>query len=222
MVLCIIAAVVLGIVSIFSARYRTYAKEAFRCVFRMATLRKCDTDFDRKMKSAIVGRLLTSWPRFAGFVHRQFEIISWIFVILFFASLAYTGYSIYNLVVYENCNGPSGGSCVFVQDAKTNLTSCVTGDVLVSPPYYFDNNASVMFFYRDGCSWCTKERDILMGLARDGYNVKPMHLDAHPEYVKQYNIQVTPTFIGPDGKRLDGFQEKEELKAFLDKYNKTT
>jgi hypothetical protein len=215
MVLCIVAAVVLGIVSIFSARYRTYAKEAFRCVFRMATLRKCDTDFDRKMKSAVVGRLITRLPKFAGFVYRQFAIISWVFTIIFFVSLAYTGYSVYNLAVYNNCNGPGGGACVFVQNAQ-NETNCVAGDVPVSPPVYFDLNASVMFFYRDGCQWCTKEKEVLADLSKSGYTINPMHIDAHPEYINQYNIEVTPTFIGKNGTRLEGYQEEDVLKAFLD------
>jgi len=216
MVICIIAAVVLGFLSIFSARYRGYAHEAFRCVFRMATLRKCDTEFDKKMRAAIVGKLMR-WPRFAGVVHRQFTIISWAFVIIFFVSIAYTGYSAYNLIVYQNCEGP-GGSCVFVSSPDTNVTTCAYGDIPAAAPIYFDNNASVMFFYRDGCPWCAKEMNVLAALAPDGYKVKPMHLDIHPEYWVQYDIKLTPTFIGPDGSRMNGYHEMDVLQSFLDKY----
>ncbi|MEM7823872.1 MAG: thioredoxin family protein [Candidatus Aenigmatarchaeota archaeon] len=217
MVICLIAAVVFGFMAIFSARYRGYAREAFHCVFRMATLRKCDTEFDKKLRAAIVGKLM-KWPRFAGFVYRRFEIISWVFVIVFFVSLAYTGYSIYNLIVWQNCEGP-GGSCVFVpQDSGTNVTICAYGNVPTAPPEYFDNNASVMFFYQDGCPWCAKEMTVLERLAKDGYRVKPMHLDTNPEYWTEYNIQVTPTFIGPDGARLNGYHDTDALKGFLDNY----
>jgi hypothetical protein len=137
MVICIVAAVVLGFLAIFSARYRGYAREAFHCVFRMTTLRKCDTEFDKKMRAAIVGKLM-KWPRFAGIVHRQFTIISWAFVIVFFVSLAYTGYSAYNLIVWQNCEGP-GGSCVLVTSGPdTNVTTCVYGDKPPALPNYFN------------------------------------------------------------------------------------
>jgi len=223
MVICIIAAVVFGFLGLFSARYRGYAREAFRCVFRMATLRKCDTDFDNKMRASIVAKLMR-WPRFAGVVHRRFSVISWIFVVAFFVSIAYTGYSVYNLIVWQNCEGP-GGNCIFVPEINgtnatpaVNGTACAYGDIPSAPPIYFSSNASVMFFYRDGCQWCAKEMDVLADLASEGYQVKPMHLDANPEYWIQYNIQITPTFIGPDDRRMNGYFDEQPLKAFLDNY----
>ncbi|MFH1751571.1 MAG: hypothetical protein ABH821_01380, partial [archaeon] len=57
--ICIIALVVLAVLSVFSARYRPYAREAFNCVFRRLTLRKCNTSFDKKMKMKISSRLAT-------------------------------------------------------------------------------------------------------------------------------------------------------------------
>ncbi len=215
MVICIIAAVIFGFLGLFSVRYRGYAKEAFRCVWRMSTLRPCDTDFDKKVKAAIVGKLM-KWPHFAGFIHRKFNVISWVFVAVFFISMAYTGYSVYNLIVWQNCEGP-GGSCVFVPN-QTNTSACAYGNEPVAAPIYFDQNASVMYFYRDGCSWCAKESVVLTALAMEGYRVKPMHLDTNPEYVTQYEIAVTPTFIGPDGQRMDGYHEGSVLRPFLDRY----
>ena len=50
MVLCVIALIVFGILGIFSASHREYAKEAFNCVFRKATFRPCNTDFNKKLK----------------------------------------------------------------------------------------------------------------------------------------------------------------------------
>ncbi|MCX6806631.1 MAG: thioredoxin family protein [Candidatus Berkelbacteria bacterium] len=82
----------------------------------------------------------------------------------------------------------------------------------------YDENAKVMFFYSDLCSWCQKEKTVLDDLAKDGYQVKPMDVKAHPDYWEQYKIKGTPTFIAPDGNRLDGYTEKEPLKQFLDKY----
>lgn len=85
-------------------------------------------------------------------------------------------------------------------------------------PAYFNQNAKVMFFYQDSCSWCQKEESILEDLAKDGYRVKPMDVKARPDLWNQYNITGTPTFIAPDGTHLNGYTEKAQLKEFLDKY----
>lgn len=83
---------------------------------------------------------------------------------------------------------------------------------------YYDENAKVMFFYSDLCSWCNKEKEVLGELAKDGYKVKPMDVKAHPDYWQTYAIEGTPTLIAPDGQKAIGFQDKDKLKAFLDKY----
>ncbi len=112
--ICIIALVVFGILGIFSAKYRTYAKEAFSCVFQRITLRPCTTGFDQKMKMKITGKLMKA-PKLANFVYKHFEAISWVFTIIFIVSTAYTIYSGYNYYVYGNCYGPesTGGICLY-------------------------------------------------------------------------------------------------------------
>lgn len=91
---------------------------------------------------------------------------------------------------------------------QTNLTT----------PAYFDENAKVMFFYSDYCGWCQKEKLVLEELAQDGYKVKPMDVGKNEDFWQKYNIEGTPTFVAPDGQRLVGYTEKEELKKFLDRY----
>ena len=112
--ICVIAMIVFGILSIFSASYRPVAKEAFDCVFRRITLRKCESGLDTRMKSKIVGKLMIKSPGFARQVYVHFEKISWFFVILFFVSLFFTGQAVYNIVLYDNCNGPvdENGFCI--------------------------------------------------------------------------------------------------------------
>jgi hypothetical protein len=109
MVICIVALVVLSILSIFSARYRPYAKEAFRCVYRMATLRPCDVQLETKIKTKVTSKLMFI-PSLAKFFYKHFKTISWIFTIAFFASLAYSAYGIYNIIVYGSCE--PGEFCV--------------------------------------------------------------------------------------------------------------
>ena len=114
MVICFIALPVLIILGIFSASYRKLAWEAFDCVFRMATLRRCRSGFDQRVKSKVVGKLMKTSPKVAGFVYKKFVILSWIFVILFVLSAVGSGYGLYNYYVYGNCNGPdSSAFCIF-------------------------------------------------------------------------------------------------------------
>lgn len=113
--ICIIALVVFSILAIFSVKYRPLAAEAFDCVFRKVTFRKCRTNLDQRLKSQITGKLLKKSPVLARFVYKRFELLSWIFVILFFASLAYSAYGGYNYYLYGNCYGPedTGGFCIY-------------------------------------------------------------------------------------------------------------
>jgi hypothetical protein len=109
MVICIVALVVLSILSIFSARYRAPAKEAFRCVFRMITFRPCDVHLETKIKTKVTSKLMFA-PSLARFFYKYFKPISWIFTILFFVSLGYSAYGIYNLIVYGTCS--PGSYCI--------------------------------------------------------------------------------------------------------------
>jgi len=112
--ICLIALVVFGILGLFSAKYRTIAKEAFECVFRRMTLRKCTTGLDKRLKSQITGKLMRKHPRFAKGVYKHFEGISWIFTIVLIASLSYSVYSVANLAIFGNCYGPEpSGFCIF-------------------------------------------------------------------------------------------------------------
>ena len=112
--ICIIALVVFSVLGIFSAKYRTIAKEAFDCVFKRLTLRKCTTGLDKRLKSQITGKVMRKHPRFGAAVYKNFELISWVFTIAMILSLGYSAYSIGNLFVYGNCNGPIPDAfCVF-------------------------------------------------------------------------------------------------------------
>lgn len=112
--ICIIALVVFGILGIFSAKYRTIAKEAFDCVFKRLTLRKCTTGLDKRMKSQITGKFMRKRPGLGKAIYKHFELIAWIFTIVLIVSLSYSVYSIANLFIYGNCNGPIPDAfCVF-------------------------------------------------------------------------------------------------------------
>lgn len=80
----------------------------------------------------IVGKLIRHAPRIAGFIYRNFAVLSWIFVILTLLSVAGSGYGLYNYVRYGNCNGPeSSAFCIFdpFHEAKQTVSLCGTQDV---------------------------------------------------------------------------------------------
>jgi protein-disulfide isomerase len=66
------------------------------------------------MKSQITGKIMRKHPRLGMAVYTHFEAISWIFTIAMILSLGYSIYSIGNLVIFGNCNGPIPDAfCVF-------------------------------------------------------------------------------------------------------------
>ena len=124
---CLIALLILGILSIFSAKYRVLAREAFDCVFRRVTLRPCNTGFDVKVKSKILSSVLRRSPKAAKFISKNFEVMAWVFMIALTISSLYTVRGIYNFWAWGDCNGPyaTGGFCAFDptgQNSKTSTT----------------------------------------------------------------------------------------------------
>jgi hypothetical protein len=114
--ICILAMVVFGIMGIFSASHRKLAKEAFDCVFRMITFRPCNSTFDQRMKGKIVGKLINKSPRMAGFVNKNFKLLSTLMVIIFFISMIYSGYAIYNLGIHGTCDPEDPDTCIFTPE----------------------------------------------------------------------------------------------------------
>ena len=134
--ICIIAFVVFAVMAIFSASYRPLAAEAFDCVFRRITFRKCKTQLDERIKSKITGKLMRHTPKGASFVFKHFELLSWIFVILTIVSLAYSGYSTYNYLLYGNCYGPedTGSFCIYNAlegEHFTELQKTIEGEIIL-------------------------------------------------------------------------------------------
>lgn len=144
--ICIVALIVFGAMGIFSAKYRRYAREAFRCVFRRVTLRKCNTAFDKKMKAKITGKIFKRSPKAAGFVYKHFEGISWFFTAILFISLYFSAVGVYNLIIWGTCDP-------------------VTGQCLWNPGYIPEDsvttNATWVEFYGEGCEYVSEMTSIV-------------------------------------------------------------
>ena len=75
----------------------------------MVQLKPCDVQLETKIKTKITSKLMVI-PSLARFFYKYFKPISWAFTVSFFASLAYSAYGIYNLIVFGSCD-PNSASC---------------------------------------------------------------------------------------------------------------
>lgn len=112
--ICVAALIVFTVLALFSARYRSLAKEAWACVFLKVRLRPCTSGLDKRVRMMAVAPFLKRSPKTARVVYAVFPAISFLFVLLTIVSLIYLVWGGYNYALYGNCNGPgSAGFCVF-------------------------------------------------------------------------------------------------------------
>ncbi len=118
MVICLVAFVVFGFLGIFSASYRRKAKLLFKCFTDTLRLKPCQMEYDKKIRAKLAVKASNKSMKLGRFIYKYFRVISWVFVILFFASLIWVSIIIYNYVAYGNCNGvDSTGFCIFNPDS---------------------------------------------------------------------------------------------------------
>ncbi|MEK6984349.1 MAG: thioredoxin domain-containing protein [Nanoarchaeota archaeon] len=130
MVLCLIALPVFAVLGIFSVKYRKLAVEAIDCLFKTATLRKCKSGLDDRIKAEITGKALKFSPKAAGFIYRHYKAMSWIIVVVFLWSVYESSVGIYNYAKFGNCNGPAEtGLCLLDPTGKNNRISSVDVDI---------------------------------------------------------------------------------------------
>ena len=166
--ICIIALVVFSILGIFSATHRKIAIEAFDCVFRKITLRKCQTGLDKRLKSQITSSIMRKNRNIGKFIYQNFEVISWLFTILMLVSLFFSGQGIYYYAKYGNCNGPqSDAFCIFDpagQNKFSGILTNYTGEIILpdSDDDFFlgpnDAKVEVIIF---GCFKCPYSKKAL-------------------------------------------------------------
>lgn len=211
MVICIVALVIFGILGIFSASHRKIAKEAFSCVKNMLTFRPCETGFDDRVRSHVTAKLMKRSERMAGVFYRNFRLLSVLFTMTFFVSMAYSAYGLYNLAVWGTCDPQHPDQCVFNPGADPNRVICPYQELSVnaSTPTIgnFRNIESATitgkpaayFFGTTWCPHCAWERPIFLNMTAkfSGYiDVKVTEIDMEQpplemEIFKHYS---------PDGK----------------------
>ncbi|NYZ75953.1 thioredoxin family protein [Candidatus Micrarchaeota archaeon] len=214
MILCLVAMVVFGILGIFSAKYRAWAKEAFGCVFKTIQLKSCDTKLDQRVKSKLIAKLMKYSPWLAKLVYKNFEILSWVFTIIFFASMAYSLYSVYSLIAYGSCS--PGSYCIFNPGA--NLTGSNVCNI----------TGRFIEFYGEGCPHCAKMAPVVAQVENEtGVHFEKLEVwynDTNKLVYREYQDYITrdcgllgvPTFISLKTNRsLCGEKSADELKNFI-------
>ncbi|RME53841.1 hypothetical protein D6783_00525, partial [Candidatus Woesearchaeota archaeon] len=227
--LCLLTLIVFGILGVFSAKYRPLAKEAFDCVFRRLTFRKCSTSLDKKVKAALAGKLMKRRPGLARLVYKHAELLSWVLTILLLLTVVNLAFGLYNYVQYGNCNGPenSGEFCIFDPTGKHSQYSGIDvgsqgGEVLPGPdddPALGPEEASVEVI-EFGCYLCPFTRkaepmvkEILDEFSGDIHFVyRDFPLDGVEEAVETESVTCEvpedPSWL----ERLFGKKEKPEIK----------
>lgn len=157
---CIVAAVVLSILGIFSATNRRLAKEALDCVFRRITFRPCNTGFDEKMKAKILGKMINRSERTARFLSKNFELLAWIFFVLMLASSVFMVRSLYLFYTTGSCNGANDtGFCVFDPTGENNETSSTTEGACPVPANITDEGGGLTLKGVDLNLWPVKNSE---------------------------------------------------------------
>jgi protein-disulfide isomerase len=140
---CIVAFVILAIVGIFSASYRDLAREALSCVLRRVTLRPCDTGFDVKMKSRILGSVINRSETAARLLNRNFEILSWALFVLMIGSTFYAARGLYLYYVTGSCSGLNETSfCLLDPKGENSKMSALSSSCQLTPTTVADLNVS--------------------------------------------------------------------------------
>ena len=194
MVLCFIALIYFSIVGLFSARHRPMAKQAFDCVFRKMTLRKCEADFDRKTKIDLVARLLKVNPMLAKLVNIHFESIISVLTVLFVLSFFYSIYGFYNFVAFGNCEGQNSNAFCIYKDIFS------LGNVELPKNYSFSENSLVLGsgteqgkriveFGCYSCPYTRKGEEKVHELIAEGYSIEFKHYPI-PEHNNSYAAAV--------------------------------
>jgi len=167
---------VLGVMSIFSAKYRSLAKEAASCVVRMTTLRPCETGFDDKVKAKVTSTLMVKHQGSARFIHKHFKTLSWAFTLIFVLSLGYSAYTAYNLVVFGTCDVANPQNCVFNPVSDPNKVICqydglniasgtaTIGGFMDIPSASITGRPAAYFFSTTWCPHCAWERPVFMNV----------------------------------------------------------
>ena len=134
---CIVAFIVVLVLSAVSAKYRKLLGKAWGCAWRRVTLRPCDATFRDDVKNSMLAPLAVRAPRLVRPASIAIEVVAWIMVLSLIVSLYLLGRSGLNLFVYGTCDKQNAQACTLAAQACSIdaiepgfWESIGTGDVL--------------------------------------------------------------------------------------------
>ena len=114
---CIVAFVVVLVLSAVSAKYRRLLGRAWGCFARRVTLRPCDTSFRDDVKSSLLAPLAVRAPALVKPASIAIEVVAWVMVLSLIVSLYLLGRSGLNLFVYGTCDKQDTQACSLAAQA---------------------------------------------------------------------------------------------------------
>jgi hypothetical protein len=116
-VVCIVAFIVVLVLSAVSAKYRKLLGKAWGCAWRRVTLRPCDTTFRDDVKNSLLAPLAVRAPRLVRPASIAIEVLAWLMVLSLIVSLYLVGRSGLNLLVYGTCDKQNAQACSLAAQA---------------------------------------------------------------------------------------------------------
>lgn len=198
MVLCLLALPIFAILGIFSVKYRKLTLDALDCLFRTATLRRCKSGLDDKIKADVTGTVLKYSPKTASFFYKNYKIISWILLIIFLWSFYTSSVGVYNYINYGNCNGPESiDFCIFdptgqnskISGIDTTIPSEIEYPSLEEDDPIIGNEGAELTIIEFGCYACpyTKKAESIIQEVLDYYEGM-VNLQFKTFYIPQHDI----------------------------------
>lgn len=114
---CIVAFLVVLVLSAVSAKYRKLLGKAWGCFSRRVTFRACDSSFRDDVKSSVLAPLAIRAPRLVKPASIAIEVLAWIMVLSLVVSLYLLGRSGVNLFVYGTCDKQDTQACTLAAQA---------------------------------------------------------------------------------------------------------
>lgn len=114
---CIVAFLVVLVLSAVSAKYRRLLGRAWGCFARRVTFRACDTSFRDDVKSSLLAPLALRSPRLVKPASIAIEVLAWLMVLSLVVSLYLLGRSGLNLFVYGTCDKQDTQACSLAAQA---------------------------------------------------------------------------------------------------------
>lgn len=114
---CVVAFLVVLVLSAVSAKYRALLGRAWGCVWRKVTFRPCDTTFREDVKNSLLAPLAIRHPRWVKPASVAIEIVAWLMVLSLIVSLYLLGRSGLNLFVYGTCDKQDTQACALAAES---------------------------------------------------------------------------------------------------------